>query len=246
MLEKWGKTASSNYPPRSSNKFFSYSCRQTFAPCRLYFLLRAVEATRKYSKNSGPCRIHSHRVLFFPSSIPYIFLIKKSSLSNRKSCKNNRLSLNLLFPLSLPNHSQYLKTGHFRWWRRAGKKREGRGVFRDVCDIAPLEMVNPLFLFPSHTFPLLNWYVRLWGWERRWKEDAFPFFFLFFLVKVREGKRINYNLPTEKTSSAWTGQNPGNADNGHFRDCFMPSGSKMALIIWWILDLGWVSWYLLF
>lgn len=113
-LKKDGKTISSNYPPRSSNKFFSYSCRQTFAPCRLYFLLRAVEATRKYSKNSGPCRIHSHRVLFFPSSIPYIFLIKKSSLSNRKSCKNNRLSLNLLFPLSLPNHSQYLKTGHFR------------------------------------------------------------------------------------------------------------------------------------
>lgn len=65
-------------------------------------------------------------------------------------------------------------------------------------------MVNPLFPFPSHTFPLLNLHARLWGWERRGKEDDFPFFFLFFLGKVREGKRINYNLPTEKTSSAWT------------------------------------------
>lgn len=28
--------------------------------------------------------------------------------------------------------------------------------------------------------------------------DVFPFLFLFFLGKVREGRRINYNLPSEK------------------------------------------------
>lgn len=64
-----------------------------------------------------------------------------------------------------------------------------------MCDVAPPEIVNPLFPFPSHTFPFLDQYVRLWGWERRGKEDDFPFLFLFFLGKAREGKRINYNLP---------------------------------------------------
>lgn len=87
-----------------------------------------------------------------------------------------------------------------------GRKEAGREevFFRDVCDVAQPEMVNPLFPFPSHTFPFLDLRVRLWGWERRWKEDAFPFFFLFFLGKVREGKRINYNLPPAKSIFART------------------------------------------
>ena len=51
-------------------------------------MLRAAEAIRKYSKNSGSCRIHSHRVLFFSLILPTAYKTKHFVVLKRDSFKD--------------------------------------------------------------------------------------------------------------------------------------------------------------
>lgn len=112
--------------------------------------------------------------------------------------------LSLIFPQPLPMLENRAFQRCFRWWRGAGRKREGKRIFQKCCDVATVEYSPPPFLLPFWIFPFsyktylpLEWF---WGLD----VDVFPFLFLFFLGKGWEWWRIIYNLPSEKISFAWT------------------------------------------
>ena len=141
-------------------------------------MLRAAEAIRKYSKNSGSCRIHSHRVLFFSLILPTAYKTKHFVVLKRDSFKD---ILQELMEAELDASLGYEKNQ--KGDVPTSNKRNGHSQIQELYGMElSAEMVSKI---TDRILPEVK------EWQSRPLNPIYPFVFMDCIhYKVREDGRI--------------------------------------------------------